>query len=249
MASSKNRTSTTTGTGPAKHTEPAATGEPGTPERAVAQRAAAERPPRRRAHTRERLLDAADRVLVERGYAQTTIEDVCAAAGYTRGAFYSSFGSKQDLVLALFDRHSARRLNRLESLLRDATPGSARRMARKLLTIDPAERGWILLFLEFRLDAARSPQLSAKLQVHDRAVTDALALLLEQARPGTPGRDSVAVRNLASFLLAACEGVLARTAPEGPESKEALNAAVDILATMLPTLLPGLEHEDATPAP
>ncbi|WP_330333105.1 TetR/AcrR family transcriptional regulator [Streptomyces sp. NBC_00536] len=195
-----------------------------------------DRPPRRRVHTRARLLDAAGRVLVERGYAKTTIEDVCAAAGYTRGAFYSSFESKQDLVLALFDRHSAHRLDQLESLLHAPAPGSARRIGELLLAVDPDERGWILLFLEFRLDAARSPELSARLHEHDKAVTGALALLLER------NGKSAGAQSLATFLLASREGVLARTATGGPGSDEVLDAAVDVLAELLPALLPSLNH-------
>lgn len=187
-------------------------------------------------HTRERLLDAAGRVLVDRGYAKTTIEDVCAAAGYTRGAFYSSFESKQELVLALFDRHSAYRLDQLEALLRAPEPGAARRIGELLLAVDPDERGWILLFLEFRLDAARNPELSARLHEHDKAVTGALAHLLE--RNGA----SVAAQSLATFLLASREGILARTATDGPGSHEALGAAVDVLAELLPTLLPSLKQ-------
>ncbi|MFD9729961.1 TetR/AcrR family transcriptional regulator [Streptomyces sp. NPDC059072] len=195
-----------------------------------------DRPPRRRAHTRERLLDAAGRVLVERGYARTTIEDVCAAAGYTRGAFYSNFQSKQDLVLALFDRHSAHRLEQLGNLLRDPEPGAARRIGELLLTVDSDERGWILLFLEFRLDAARSPELSARLHEHEKIVTEALALLLE--RSGA----SVGAQSLATFLLASREGILARTATGGPGSDESLGAAVEVFAQLLPTLLPSLEQ-------
>lgn len=194
------------------------------------------RPPRRRAHTRARLLDAAGQVLVARGYAKTTIEDVCAAAGYTRGAFYSSFESKQDLVLALFDHHSAHRLDQLEGLLHHPAPGAARRIGELLLAVDPDERGWILLFLEFRLDAARSPELSARLHEHDKAVTGALARLLE--RNGT----SVDAQSLAMFLLASREGILARTATGGPGSDEAWRAAVDVVAELLPTLLPSLEQ-------
>lgn len=156
--------------------------------------------------------------------------------GYTRGAFYSSFESKQDLVLALFDRHSAHRLDQLESLLHAPAPGSARRIGELLLAVDPDERGWILLFLEFRLDAARSPELSARLHEHDKAVTGALALLLER------NGKSAGAQSLATFLLASREGVLARTATGGPGSDEVLDAAVDVLAELLPALLPSLNH-------
>ena len=193
------------------------------------------RPPRRRAHTRARLLEAAGRVIVERGYAQTTIEDVCTAAGYTRGAFYSNFAGKDDLVLALFDRRSADRLDQLERLL--GVPGTVpgEDVARALLEVDPTERNWILLFLEFRIHAARDPQLATRLHEHDRAVRDALAELLERCCPALVD-GATPVRSVAATLLAVREGILARTVGEGPGAREALEAAVATLSFVLPGL-------------
>ncbi len=56
--------------------------------------------PRRRA-TRQRLLAAARQVIVERGLAGASVEEISERAGFTRGAFYSNFASKDDLVVAL----------------------------------------------------------------------------------------------------------------------------------------------------
>ena len=55
----------------------------------------------RRAHTQERLMAAAVRVFAERGIIGATVEEICEAAGFTRGAFYSNFADKDALVLAL----------------------------------------------------------------------------------------------------------------------------------------------------
>ncbi|MFJ1610984.1 TetR/AcrR family transcriptional regulator [Streptomyces sp. NPDC088253] len=203
------------------------------------------RPPRRRVHTRARLLEAAECVIVERGYARTTIEGVCAAAGYTRGAFYSNFSGKDDLVLALFDRHSADRLDQLERLL-DGRAASAEGVARALLEVGPVERNWILLFLEFRIQAARDPELAAKLHEHDRAVRDALAELLERCCPAVV-RGAAPVGSVAGTLLAVREGILARTAGEGPGAREALDAAVATLSIVLPGL--GIVPSAAAPDP
>jgi AcrR family transcriptional regulator len=56
-----------------------------------------------RAQTRERLLEAAFQVFVRDGFEAAAIEDVAEAAGYSRGAFYSNFESKDDLVCALLE--------------------------------------------------------------------------------------------------------------------------------------------------
>lgn len=58
---------------------------------------------RKRGRTRSDLLLAAARLVAERGYDATSVDDVASAAGYTKGAVYSHFGSKEGLFLAIFD--------------------------------------------------------------------------------------------------------------------------------------------------
>ncbi|MDO8107069.1 helix-turn-helix domain-containing protein [Isoptericola sp. b441] len=57
--------------------------------------------------TRTELLDAAARVIASRGYEGASVGDVAGAAGYTKGAVYSNFGSKEDLFRALAERELA----------------------------------------------------------------------------------------------------------------------------------------------
>lgn len=60
----------------------------------------------RRARTRDALLGAAQRLWAERGIHGASLDDVAAAAGMTKGAVYSNFAGKTDLLLALLDRHT-----------------------------------------------------------------------------------------------------------------------------------------------
>ncbi|NUR95181.1 MAG: helix-turn-helix transcriptional regulator, partial [Kribbellaceae bacterium] len=69
-----------------------------------------EPPKRRRSNTRARLLEGALEVFAERGFHGASVEDICERAGFTRGAFYSNFGSKDELVLALFQATTDRLL-------------------------------------------------------------------------------------------------------------------------------------------
>jgi len=55
-------------------------------------------------------MDAAFDVFAERGIAGTSLSEVAAAAGLTKGAVYSNFASKDDLVLALIEEHASRRI-------------------------------------------------------------------------------------------------------------------------------------------
>jgi len=54
--------------------------------------------------TRQRLLDAAQAIFMKKGFVAASVEDIAAAAGYTRGAFYSNFRSKPELFLELLRR-------------------------------------------------------------------------------------------------------------------------------------------------
>src|SRR4030081_2422301 len=59
----------------------------------------------RRAQTRTRLLEAAARVYARRGFEAATLDAVAEDAGFTKGAVYDHFGSKENLLFALLDEH------------------------------------------------------------------------------------------------------------------------------------------------
>lgn len=61
----------------------------------------------RKARTRAALLEAAARVYARRGFDGATVDEVAEEAGFTKGAVYSHFGSKENLLLALLDEHLA----------------------------------------------------------------------------------------------------------------------------------------------
>lgn len=70
-----------------------------------------------RAQTRERLLDAASNVFVRDGIEAASIEEVTEAAGYSRGAFYSNFESKDELLCAVIDREIQRENQEIDAIV------------------------------------------------------------------------------------------------------------------------------------
>src|ERR1700732_1134288 len=80
---------------------------------------------KRRAETRAKLIEAAFRVFADKGFGQVRIEDVCAAAGYTRGAFYSQFDSLEELFFTLYDDRAHVIASQVTEALavEDTTPG------------------------------------------------------------------------------------------------------------------------------
>src|SRR5947208_15460571 len=62
-------------------------------------------PERRRQMTREALVAAAAEVFAKKGFYGASLEEIAEAAGFTRGAIYSNFGSKDELLLAVLDHY------------------------------------------------------------------------------------------------------------------------------------------------
>jgi AcrR family transcriptional regulator len=103
------------------------------------------------------LLDAAARVFVDRGYAGASVEAIAAEAGYTRGAFYSNFATKDELFVALLQE---RGFELARSVARDSagmTPGELGAYAAAVHAHVAAE--WMVrLFLEVLAHAGRDPE-------------------------------------------------------------------------------------------
>src|SRR5471030_1784394 len=67
--------------------------------------------------TRDKLFEAAARVFEEQGIGGASVEAVTAAAGFTRGAFYSNFKSKDELIIAMLEDHVEQTIQRNLELL------------------------------------------------------------------------------------------------------------------------------------
>ncbi|MDF3340576.1 helix-turn-helix domain containing protein [Mycolicibacterium septicum] len=75
---------------------------------------------RRLEHTRSVLLDAAEEVFAEKGFAPATLDDIARAAGYTKGAIYKHFTTKEDLFLAVSDRYWRRYFDNFAEVMSSA---------------------------------------------------------------------------------------------------------------------------------
>ena len=168
------------------------------------------RPKRRRADTVERLLDAALETFAEVGFAAASVEDICSRGGFTRGAFYSSFRTKDELFAALYARETGRELARVEEQLAgielESDPISAG--VERCLSSFRADRTWVLVQIEYALHAARHPEAAAALREHTAALHDQLSALIERTATRSGLRLTVPAAELARILLALHEGVV-----------------------------------------
>jgi AcrR family transcriptional regulator len=118
-----------------------------------------------RAHaTREQLVDAAREIFARDGFELARLEDIAAAAGKTRGAFYAHFRDKEDVFFAIFEENMARDQERITPSLTAATTREERVevLVQHLATL-LNDRRRMLLSLEFKAYAIRHPQRQKRL--------------------------------------------------------------------------------------
>jgi TetR/AcrR family transcriptional regulator, transcriptional repressor of aconitase len=108
----------------------------------------------RQAATRAALLDAGARVFIERGFAGASVEAIAEAAGFTRGAFYSNFESREDLFAELLQE---RVYVRYAEMATRSIPSSLREAGERLAEIQGDSDGrWLFrLWLELLAHAGR----------------------------------------------------------------------------------------------
>jgi len=145
-----------------------------------------------RDETRDKLFEAAARVFEEQGIGGASIEAIAAAAGFTRGAFYSNFVSKDELIIAMLEDHVAQSIRRSLDLLAkhqnlDDFLDAFKRMDRSQQ--DPLGRS-PLLHMEMILFAARAekrrPELAKRLRARRKLIADIVETTLKDSgRPAS----------------------------------------------------------------
>ena len=139
----------------------------------------------RQAQTRQELLDAAARVFVKRGFTGASVEEISAEAGYTRGAFYSNFRSKNELFVELLhDRVYARYTEMTMEGLHDRPP-TLKETGERLAAIQANPEGrWIWrLWFECLAQAGRDPELRELAETFWRGNRERTTKLIEIAWP------------------------------------------------------------------
>src|SRR5690625_4847920 len=66
--------------------------------------------------TRRQLLNVAAKMFAERGFYESSVDRIAEAAGFSKGAVYSNFGSKEDLFIEVFREHQAKEVQNLEEI-------------------------------------------------------------------------------------------------------------------------------------
>ncbi|MFF7396654.1 TetR/AcrR family transcriptional regulator [Achromobacter sp. NPDC008082] len=161
-----------------------------------------------RDQTRQRLLDAAQSVFLSKGFVAASVEDIAELAGYTRGAFYSNFGSKSELFLQLLRRDHEKVMGDMRAIFEigESRPEMEARVLAYYST-HHRENDCFLLWMEGKLQAARDPEFRVGFTDCLRELRAATTEYVRQfsAQVGTPL--PLPAEQLAVGLLALSDGM------------------------------------------
>ncbi|MGQ4406350.1 TetR/AcrR family transcriptional regulator [Streptomyces hayashii] len=197
---------------------------------------------RRRARTRANLLDAAFAVFAAKGFGRVSIEEVCDAAGYSRGAFYSNFASLDELFFALYQERADLIAEQVTDALAGdgpdlAVPASVDRVTEVLLL----DLDWLLVKTDFLVHAARDATVAQTLLEHRSRLRGAIADRLARARGHTPLPAVLGDADSAAHAVVA--------AYDGVTTQLLLDKNVDRARGWLKQLLTALLTDGSTPPP
>ena len=185
---------------------------------------------RRRQQTREYLLQAAAQVFAERGFHAATLDEVAAAAGFTKGAVYSNFKNKEDLFLALLEDAYAREMTALRATIEASdVPPEAR--IEDFVSLIGGELDRVpnmgALYLEFHLYALRNPAARVRMNELEEEDIRAIAEILEDERVQRGMEVDEPAEQTARIIVALFRGInMMRTANPEVAGKELLEAAI-----------------------
>jgi AcrR family transcriptional regulator len=134
----------------------------------------------RREQTRDDLIAAADRLFVSGGFHATSLDQIAAEAGYTKGAVYSNFASKEDLFFAVYERRAAAAEAQMLELFEGDVADGLHRLAADTSGRVNRDDGWLAVFFEFWAHVIRHPELRGRFAAIHRRLQDPAAGALER---------------------------------------------------------------------
>jgi AcrR family transcriptional regulator len=201
-----------------------------------------------REQTRERLLDASRTVFVQKGFALTSVEDIAATAGYTRGAFYSNFTDKTELFVELL-RRECENIDREFHHLFQAPLADVVELQEKIANYYSGLYGdgaFSVLWMEAKIVAVRDEKFRATLSLFLEERRAQIAEFVETYARLTNTQSGTSAHHIAIGLMALCEGIniAHRCDPQNVDDK----TAEEILSWFLKTTLAMPQQAKQSPA-
>jgi AcrR family transcriptional regulator len=163
----------------------------------------------RKHETHERILDAAEELLLARGLNETSMNDIVEATGLSKGAIYSHFDGKEELILAIHKRKVEEMIERFTGSTPEAmsTTEKLGRLADLTLNLDAYPRTFQASNFEFIAAVSRNPAAMPALNMRHSRLTGFIKAVVEEGQASGELRGDVDAGQVAAILFAAAEGL------------------------------------------
>jgi AcrR family transcriptional regulator len=188
------------------------------------------------ARTRSQLLEAAGKVFADRGLQRATVDEVAGEAGYTKGAFYANFKSKEDLFLTMLDERFGKRLEEIDRVLESgaSVQDQARQAGQDFTDYLRTDPEWSRLFFEFAVQAMRDDEFRRELVERHRAIRARIADGFEAHKETIGGEPPFPAEHVAMMTYAMGDGFALAQILEPEDVPD------DLFGTMLAIFFTGL---------
>jgi len=182
--------------------------------------------------TRERLLAAAEQVFARYGYGGASIELITSEAGYSKGAIYSNFESKEAVFLELLRLYMERDMAELARII-SLDPDKISAAVTGWLETMHADRDCPLLMTELQLHARRSPAFAERYYALQERQTRTLAGILKRYFKAVSTPLPMDPRDLAGSITALAHGLSLQRPPGKPGAASAAGRVIDRMLKLL----------------
>ena len=199
---------------------------------------------RSRENTRARLLDAAAEVFAEVGLDGASVEEVCERAGFTRGAFYSNFESKDELFLMLAGRVAEVRVTAVRRRVDELAAAGALAegcdplaLVREVMEAGDDDRLGVLLMSEIRIRALRDREFGAAYLLQEREMVRSIAQIVTDISAAGMLTLRLSAESAARILIIVWEGMTVRGAMDGMDAAQLRHAGGEELGRLVQLLI------------
>lgn len=199
---------------------------------------------RSRENTRARLLDAASQLFAEVGLDGASVEAVCERAGFTRGAFYSNFESKDELFLMLAGHVAEQRVSAVRErvdeiaaeggLAEDCDPID---LVQRIMDAGSDDRVGVMLMSEIRIRALRDGQFGAAYLAQEREMVASISAIISDIVAVSPLDLRIPAESAARMLMIIWEGMTVRGAMAGQDADQLRHSGSEELGRLVQLLL------------
>jgi len=179
-----------------------------------------------------RLLAAAAQVIDRYGFRGASIDLITAEAGYSKGAIYSNFESKEAVFLELLRLYMERDMAELERIV-SLDPDKLSAAVTGWLEVMHADRDCPLLMTELQLQARRSPVFAKRYYALQEQQTRTLAGILERYFKAASIPLPMDPRDLAGSMTALAHGLSLQHPPSRPGAPSTAGRVIDSMLKLL----------------